>query len=76
MLQFSVFFASDRPKSEMTTMSFRPSESNRNTNQTIKQQHHTPRILPGHDRVTIYDTTTAMNVEINKKSQGEHNVTQ
>jgi hypothetical protein len=76
MLQFSLLFASDSPKSEMTTMSFWPSESNYKMKQTLKQQDNTPHILPGHKQVVTYDTTIAMNVEINKKSQGEQNMTQ
>jgi hypothetical protein len=51
----------------MTTMSFLPSESNRKTKQTHKQQHHTPHTLPGHKQVVTYDTTkNAVNVELTK----------
>jgi hypothetical protein len=61
----------------MIMMSFWPSESNHKMNQTLKlkQQHQTPHILPGHMRMGTYSTTIATNVIINKKSQGEQNVT-
>jgi hypothetical protein len=76
MLQISLFFTSNQPKSKMTMMSFWPSESKHKTNQTLKQQHHIPHLFPGHKWVLVtYDKTIATNVKINQKSQGEQNMT-